>query len=127
VISRWTAICRTIRTTSKAARAARHGYESSPLAQEQADKEFGRKLPSRIANWLISSISGVRLHDYGCSLKAYRRDVLRDVKLYGEMHRFIPIYASWQGARVSEMGQPPVAPRRTLQVWLSRTFKWCWT
>jgi hypothetical protein len=45
----------------------------------------------------------VRLHDYGCSLKAYRRDVLRDVKLYGEMHRFIPIYASWQGAKVTEM------------------------
>ena len=71
--------------------------------KNRKDKEFGRKLPSRIANRLISAISGVRLHDYGCSLKAYRRDVLRDVKLYGEMHRFIPIYASWQGARVTEM------------------------
>src|SRR5436305_820341 len=71
--------------------------------RDRKDREFGRKLPSRIANRLISTISGVRLHDYGCSLKAYRRDVLRDVKLYGEMHRFIPIYASWQGARVSEM------------------------
>jgi glycosyltransferase involved in cell wall biosynthesis len=71
--------------------------------KNRKDKEFGRKLPSRIANRLISLISGVRLHDYGCSLKAYRRDVLRDVKLYGEMHRFIPIYASWQGARVTEM------------------------
>jgi glycosyltransferase involved in cell wall biosynthesis len=71
--------------------------------KNRMDKEFGRKLPSRIANLLISIISGVRLHDYGCSLKAYRRDVLRDVKLYGEMHRFIPIYASWQGARVTEM------------------------
>jgi glycosyltransferase involved in cell wall biosynthesis len=71
--------------------------------KNRRDKEFGRKLPSRIANRLISTISGVRLHDYGCSLKAYRRDVLRDVKLYGEMHRFIPIYASWQGARVTEM------------------------
>jgi glycosyltransferase involved in cell wall biosynthesis len=71
--------------------------------KNRMDKEFGRKLPSRIANVLISAISGVRLHDYGCSLKAYRRDVLRDVKLYGEMHRFIPIYASWQGARVTEM------------------------
>ena len=71
--------------------------------KHRKDKEFGRKLPSRIANRLISSISGVRLHDYGCSLKAYRRDVLQDVKLYGEMHRFIPIYASWQGARVTEM------------------------
>src|SRR5436305_2731008 len=71
--------------------------------KNRQDRELGRKLPSRIANRLISAISGVRLHDYGCSLKAYRRDVLRDVKLYGEMHRFIPIYASWQGARVTEM------------------------
>lgn len=70
--------------------------------RNRQDKEFGRKLPSRIANRLISYISGVELHDYGCSLKAYRREVLQDVKLYGEMHRFIPIYASWHGARVTE-------------------------
>ena len=62
-----------------------------------------RRLPSQLANRLISWISGVRLHDYGCSLKAYRRSVLEDVRLYGEMHRFVPIYASWQGARVTEM------------------------
>jgi glycosyltransferase involved in cell wall biosynthesis len=67
------------------------------------DKQIGRKLPSRMANWLISAISGVWLHDYGCSIKAYRREVLEGVRLYGEMHRFIPIYASWQGARVAEM------------------------
>jgi len=67
---------------------------------------FHRRLPSMIANRVISAISGVHLHDYGCSLKAYRRDVLSDVRLYGEMHRFVPIYASWQGARVTEM---PVA------------------
>jgi glycosyltransferase involved in cell wall biosynthesis len=64
---------------------------------------FHRRLPSIIANRLVSAISGVRLHDYGCSLKAYRRSVLQDVRLYGEMHRFVPIYASWQGARVTEM------------------------
>lgn len=64
---------------------------------------FHRRLPSTVANRLISWISGVRLHDYGCSLKAYRRSVLEDVRLYGEMHRFVPIYASWQGARVTEM------------------------
>jgi glycosyltransferase involved in cell wall biosynthesis len=58
---------------------------------------------SRAANALISRVSGVPLHDYGCSLKAYRRDVLTEVRLYGEMHRFIPIYASWQGARVAEI------------------------
>jgi glycosyltransferase involved in cell wall biosynthesis len=80
------------------------GYDVvSGWRKNRKDKEFGRKLPSRIANRMISQISGVRLHDYGCSLKAYRRDVLRDVKLYGEMHRFIPIYASWQGAKVTEM------------------------
>ena len=64
---------------------------------------FHRRLPSVIANKLISWISGVRLHDYGCSLKAYRRSVLENVRLYGEMHRFVPIYASWQGARVTEL------------------------
>ena len=64
---------------------------------------FHKRLPSIVANRLISWISGVRLHDYGCSLKAYRRDVVKDVKLYGEMHRFVPIYASWQGARVAEL------------------------
>ncbi len=62
-----------------------------------------RRLPSMIANRMISLISGVHLHDYGCSLKAYRRQVLEDVRLYGEMHRFVPIYARWQGARVTEL------------------------
>ena len=71
--------------------------------KKRRDTEFGRKLPSKIANLLISALSGVRLHDYGCSLKAYRREVLEGVKLYGEMHRFIPVYASWQGARVTEL------------------------
>jgi len=71
--------------------------------KDRNDRELGRKLPSRIANRLISAVSGVRLHDYGCSLKAYRREVLEGVRLYGEMHRFIPIYASWQGARVTEL------------------------
>lgn len=67
------------------------------------DKMVSRKIPSMIANKIISWIGDVHLHDYGCSLKAYRRDVLKDVKLYGEMHRFIPIYASWAGARVTEI------------------------
>ena len=67
------------------------------------DKTLTRKIPSRIANWLISHIGGVKLHDYGCSLKAYRREVLKGVNLYGEMHRFIPIYASWMGGKVAEI------------------------
>lgn len=80
------------------------GYDVvSGWRKDRKDTEFGRKLPSRLANRLISAISGVPLHDYGCSLKAYRRDVLQDVRLYGEMHRFIPIYASWQGAKVTEL------------------------
>ena len=70
---------------------------------ERKDARFRRTVISRIANRLISRISGVRLNDYGCTLKAYRRDVIKDVKLYGEMHRFIPIYASWMGARVTEI------------------------
>lgn len=67
------------------------------------DSPIKRVFLSRIANRLISFISGVPLHDYGCSLKAYRRDVIKDVRLYGEMHRFIPIYASWFGARITEI------------------------
>ena len=67
------------------------------------DAAFKRNLPSRMANWLISSISGIHLHDYGCSLKAYKSHVVKGVKLYGEMHRFIPIYASWQGGKVAEI------------------------
>ena len=67
------------------------------------DSRIRRNLVSRIANTLISRISGVRLHDYGCSLKAYRREVLDGMRLYGEMHRFVPIYASWMGAKVVEL------------------------
>jgi dolichol-phosphate mannosyltransferase len=67
------------------------------------DARFRRTMVSRAANWMISRISGVRLSDYGCTLKAYRRDVIKGVKLYGEMHRFIPIYATWLGARVTEI------------------------
>jgi len=62
-----------------------------------------RKLPSIIANSLISKVSGVKLHDYGCTLKAYKKDVITDVKLYGQMHRFIPVYCKWQGGSVAEI------------------------
>ena len=70
---------------------------------DRKDAAIKRNLPSRMANWLISTISGIHLHDYGCSLKAYRKEVVKGVKLYGEMHRFIPIYASWQGGKVAEI------------------------
>jgi len=71
--------------------------------KDRQDNLFTRRLPSRIANWLISRLLGVHLHDYGCTLKAYRREVLENVKIYGEMHRFIPAYAAWEGARVTEI------------------------
>lgn len=64
---------------------------------------FTRKLPSMAANWLISQVSRVPLHDYGCTLKAYRAELLKGVNLYGDMHRFIAAYAAWQGGRVAEV------------------------
>ena len=80
------------------------GYDVvSGWRKNRKDDAIKRNLPSRIANALISRVSGVHLHDYGCSLKAYRREVLEGVKLYGEMHRFVPIYAVWNGARVAEL------------------------
>jgi glycosyltransferase involved in cell wall biosynthesis len=71
--------------------------------KHRKDAAVSRKLPSRIANGLISQVTGVHLNDYGCTLKAYRREVLANVRLYGEMHRFIPAYASWQGATITEL------------------------
>lgn len=80
------------------------GYDVvSGWRRDRQDKTLSRKVPSWVANRLISALLGVRLHDYGCSLKAYRRWVIEDVRLYGEMHRFIPIYAAWEGARVAEL------------------------
>jgi glycosyltransferase involved in cell wall biosynthesis len=67
------------------------------------DAALMRKLPSRLANWLISRITGVHLHDYGCSLKAYRSEVVKNVHIYGELHRFVPALASWMGVRIKEV------------------------
>jgi len=71
--------------------------------KDRKDRALTRVFPSKCANWLISAISGVKLHDYGCSLKAYRREVIEGVRLYGEMHRFIPIYAAMAGGKVAEI------------------------
>ena len=71
--------------------------------QGRNDPYWTKVLPSRLANMLISWVSGVPLKDYGCTLKAYRREVLEDFRLYGEMHRFVPVYAHWQGARITEL------------------------
>jgi len=67
------------------------------------DKFLTRTLPSRLANGLISAVTGVKLHDYGCTLKAYKREVLTGFRLYGEMHRFIPVYANSVGAKITEI------------------------
>jgi glycosyltransferase involved in cell wall biosynthesis len=80
------------------------GYDIvSGWRRRRRDALISRKIPSWIANWLIGKITGVRLHDYGCSLKAYRSEVLKNVRLYGEMHRFIPALASWGGAKITEV------------------------
>lgn len=104
------------------------GYDVvSGWRKDRKDKLVSRKIPSRIANWLIAKVSGVKLHDLGCSLKAYRGEVLRQVKLYGEMHRFIPVHASWVGAKITEVpvrhharkfGQSKYGIQRTFKVLL---------
>ena len=75
------------------------------------EKMLTRRMTSLAANWIISKVSGIGLHDFGCSLKAYRMEILRDIKIYGEMHRFIPALAAWQGARVAEI-EVSYAPRK---------------
>ena len=70
---------------------------------KRKDKFLSKRLPSKIANWLISLITGVKLHDYGCTLKAFRKDVIKNMKLYGELHRFIPAIASTIGVNIAEV------------------------
>jgi glycosyltransferase involved in cell wall biosynthesis len=80
------------------------GYDVvSGWRKNRQDRFIDRKLPSWLANWLISKITKVHLHDYGCTLKAYRSEVIKNTRLYGEMHRFIPAYASWYGAKITEV------------------------
>jgi len=101
------------------------GYDVvSGWRKDRKDPFLTRRLPSFLANKIISLIGGLRLHDYGCTLKAYRKEVLKNIRLYGEMHRFIPIYAHWVGARVTEI---PVRhfPRRSgsSKYGINRVFK----
>ena len=79
------------------------GYDLASGWRVDRQDTFTRRIPSQAANWLISWVTGVHLHDYGCTLKAYRREVLQGFHLYGEMHRFIPAYAGGVGARVVEV------------------------
>lgn len=108
------------------------GYDiCSGWRKNRKDNFFIRNLPSWLANKLISALSGVNLHDYGCTLKAYKADILKELRLYGEMHRFIPIYASWQGARMTEIpvkhhprtsGKSKYGLERTYKVFLDLLF-----
>jgi glycosyltransferase involved in cell wall biosynthesis len=79
------------------------GYDVVSGWRKERQDDAVRVLPSKIANWIIARVTGVRLNDFGCTLKAYQREVIQDVKLYGEMHRFIPVYASWVGAGITEI------------------------
>jgi glycosyltransferase involved in cell wall biosynthesis len=79
------------------------GFDVVSGWRTRRDDRFSRRLPSVVANRLTSALLGVPLHDYGCTMKAYRREVIEDIRLYGEMHRFIPIYAAWEGASVTEL------------------------
>lgn len=104
----------------------REGYDVvSGWRKNRQDKALSRRLPSVLANRLISWMTGVRLHDYGCTLKAYRREVLQGINLYGELHRFVPALAHQYGARVAEIevnhrqrqaGQSKYGIDRTLRV-----------
>jgi glycosyltransferase involved in cell wall biosynthesis len=78
------------------------GYDVVSGWRRNRQDTASRVLPSRLANWLIARVTGVRLSDYGCTLKAYRREVIQGVNLYGEMHRFIPVFADMVGARITE-------------------------
>ncbi len=90
------------------------GYDVvSCWRKDRQDPWLTRILPSRAANRIISWISGVRLRDYGCTLKGYRSEFLQHIRLYGEMHRFIPVYASWTGAKVTRDPGPPSPPAGT--------------
>jgi glycosyltransferase involved in cell wall biosynthesis len=91
---------------------------------ERKDKWLTRRLPSRIANWAMAKLSGVPLHDFGTTFKAYRREIIKDLPLYGELHRFIPALAAWSGARITEI--PVTNPPRQFgksNYGISRTFR----
>jgi hypothetical protein len=100
------------------------GYDiASGWRKQRNDHLLLRKIPSRIANWLMAKVSGIDLHDFGTTFKAYRAEILKDVNLYGELHRFIPALASFYGARIAEVPiqNPPRAGGES-HYGLGRTF-----
>jgi len=100
------------------------GYDLVSGWRQNRQDSFGRRAPSRVANWLIGLVTGVRLHDYGCTLKAYRAEIAEETRLYGEMHRFLPALAHMAGARITEVPvrhHPRVSGRSKYGI--GRTFK----
>ena len=112
------------RHPAPARRSSTRGSTSSAAGGRTARTASSRRLPSRIANWLIGRVTGVRLHDYGCTLKAYRAEVVEETRLYGEMHRFLPALAHQAGARSPRSRSRTIrgAPGRS-KYGLGRTFK----
>jgi hypothetical protein len=101
------------------------GYDIvSGWRAQRVDNLWTRRLPSKIANWLMAKLSGVSLHDFGTTFKAYRAPVIKRIRLYGDLHRFIPALASWGGARIAEV---PIAniprPQNHSHYGLSRTWR----
>jgi glycosyltransferase involved in cell wall biosynthesis len=101
------------------------GYDiASGWRKERVDNAVTRKIPSKIANWMMKRASGVELHDFGTTFKAYRAEILKDINLYGELHRFIPALASFYGARISEVPIKNIErPNGASHYGLSRTFR----
>ncbi|MBV8832111.1 MAG: glycosyltransferase family 2 protein [Acidobacteriaceae bacterium] len=101
------------------------GYDiASGWRKNRVDNAVTRKIPSRIANWMMKRASGVELHDFGTTFKAYRAEILKDINLYGELHRFIPALASFYGARVIEVPIKNIErPNGSSHYGLSRTFR----
>jgi glycosyltransferase involved in cell wall biosynthesis len=92
--------------------------------QKRVDNLFFRRIPSRVANWLMAKLSGVKIHDFGTTFKAYRRETIKDVRLYGELHRFIPALASLNGAKVLEVPIRNIPrPQGKSHYGISRTFR----
>jgi glycosyltransferase involved in cell wall biosynthesis len=101
------------------------GYDMvSGWRAQRADNMLFRRLPSAVANWLMAGLSGVDIHDFGTTFKAYRREVIQNIPLYGEMHRFIPALASWYGASICEVPiSNPAREAGQSHYGLSRTFR----
>jgi glycosyltransferase involved in cell wall biosynthesis len=101
------------------------GYDLvSGWRKERVDNFVMRRLPSRIANWAMSRLSGVKIHDFGTTYKAYRREIIQQLPLYGELHRFIPALASWYGASICEIPiKNIVRPKGNSHYGISRTFR----